>query len=51
MELETKKLELEKQKMINKKIKNGEITGLEPNISPELIKTIVSTRYSKFYND
>mgnify|MGYP001295558886 CR=1 FL=1 len=40
VELETKKLELEKQKMINKKIKNGEITGLEPNISPELIKTI-----------
>ena len=40
VELETKKLELEKQKMINKKIKSGEITGLEPNISPELIKTI-----------
>ena len=40
MELETKKLELEKQKIINKKIKSGEITGLEPNISPELIKTI-----------
>ena len=40
VELETKKLELEKQKIINKKIKSGEITGLEPNISPELIKTI-----------